>query len=58
MVVVALTSCAEKEDVERCLSYGFNFHFAKTQQKELLEGLARIRELILKTEMGEHYAFS
>ncbi len=58
MVVVALTSCAEKEDVERCLSYGFNFHFAKTQQKELLEGLSRMRELILKTEMGAHHAFN
>ncbi len=58
MVVVALTSCAEKEDVERCLSYGFNFHFAKTQQKELLEGLSRMRALILQTEMEQYHAFN
>ena len=50
--MIAMTSRATAEDVEYCIECGFNYHFAKTDQKPLLEKVQAIRNEILTQELS------
>lgn len=50
--LIALTSRATEEDIKYCLECGFDNHYSKTQQKQLLEKLQELRRGILEKEYG------
>lgn len=49
-LLIALTSRSTKEDITYCMQCGFNFHFSKTQQKQLIEQIHELRRNILNQE--------
>jgi two-component system chemotaxis sensor kinase CheA len=49
-IIIALTSRGSEEDIKRGREAGFDYHFEKTKQKELLACVEKVREGILKSE--------
>lgn len=50
VLLIAMTSRATDEDVAYCYDCGFNLHFSKTQQKQMINKIQEIRTEILSKE--------
>ncbi len=48
--LIAMTSRATENDMKYCYECGFNMHFAKTQQKQMIEKIQAIRKQMLTEE--------